>query len=44
MEALLEAAEVAADWLCDAHTGSDQWERGQKLHKEIRKVKLASRS
>ncbi|MCR4307489.1 MAG: hypothetical protein NUV80_02935 [Candidatus Berkelbacteria bacterium] len=35
---LLEACIEAADWLCDSHKGSDQWERGQKCLRAIKKA------
>ncbi len=30
-EELIEAAVCAADWLCEAHEGTDQRERGDRL-------------
>lgn len=35
---LLAEAESAADWLCAAHEGTDQWERGMALREAIRNV------
>lgn len=32
---LLEAAESAADWLCDSNKGTDQHERGEALRDAI---------
>lgn len=37
---LLKAAEQAADWLCEATPGTDQYERGMALRKEIGKVSV----
>jgi len=36
---LLEAATVAADWLCEAAPDTDQWERGMQLRAAIAAVK-----
>ena len=35
---LLEAAIIAADWLCECPEGTDQYERGQVLAKAIAKA------
>jgi len=35
---LLEALRECADWLCECHEGTDQWERGQKARAVIRKT------
>lgn len=33
--ALFNAAEEAADWMCEAEEGTDQYERGAKLREAI---------
>lgn len=36
---LLATLEECADWMCEAHEGSDQWERGQAAYAAITKAK-----
>jgi len=36
---LIAAAESAADWMCEAHEGTDQWERGQELRAALKKMR-----
>lgn len=39
---MLAALEECADWMCEAHEGSDQWERGQVVRAAIAKAKATS--
>lgn len=42
--AMTEAAESAADWLCDGPVGSDQRERGQLLREALRHLRNPSQA
>lgn len=39
IKTLLERADVAAQWMCDANEGTDQHERGALLDEAMRDVK-----
>lgn len=36
--AMIEALRECADWLCEAHPHSDQWERGQKARALLKRI------
>jgi hypothetical protein len=44
IDQLVEAAQEAADWLCECSPFTDQWERGDKLRRVLKQFKISRSS